>query len=127
MKIRLTLLFTEYNRSISMMDHNHIKLFLNNDLELPYRYITTKNPRETLNQICYDNFRFDPPWLNANISDFRRTADLEYEVVYSASRPIITNSNKVGDFYTMDELSSLEKKIGSYYEQILRSKNFIIH
>ena len=62
MKIKLTLLFTEYNKSISMMDHNHIKLFLNDDLELPYRYVANKEPREILNQICYDNFRFDPSY-----------------------------------------------------------------
>ena len=104
-----------------------LNYFLNDDLELPYRYIMAKEPKEILDKICYDNFRFDPPWLNANVAGFRRATDLEYEVVYSASRPAISHSNKVGDFYTMDELSSLEKKIGPYYEQILRSKNFIIH
>lgn len=127
MKIKFTLLFTQYNRSVSMMDLDHIKIFLNDDFEFPSSYLTVKEPRETLNQICYKNFRFDPSWLNCDISDFRNIAPTEYEVVYTASRPVISNCNKIGCFYTTQELSSLEKKIGPYYEQILRSKNFLIH
>jgi hypothetical protein len=127
MKIKFTLLFTQYNRSISMMDLNHINIFLNNDLEFPSCYLTTKEPSEALDQICYDNFRFDPSWLQCTVDDFRKITPTEYEVVYTASRPTISNSNKTGRFYTIQELSSLEKKIDPYYEQILRSKNFLIH
>lgn len=110
-----------------MMDPDHIKIFLNDDLEFPSCYLTVKEPSEALDQICYNNFRFDPSWLHYVVSDFRKTASTEYEVVYIASRPTINNCNKTGHFYTMQELSSLEKKIDPYYEQILRSKNFLIH
>ena len=126
MKIKFTLLFTQYNRSVSMMDLNHINVFLNDDLDLPSCYLMTKEPAEALSQICYENFRFDPSWLHCMISDFRKTGDTEYEAVYSSSRPAISNSNKLGKFYNTQELLSLEKKIGPYYEQILRSKNFLI-
>ena len=127
MKIKFTLLFTQYNRSVSMMDLEHSQVFLNDDFEFPSCYLTTKEPEEALSQICYENFRFDPSWLHFMISDFRKTGYTEYEAVYSSSRPKIHNSNKLGKFYNMQELSSLEKKIGPYYEQILRSRNFLIH
>ena len=127
MKIKLTLLFTQYDRSISMLNPKHIRVFLDDDFECPFRYLTTQEPLDTLSQICYDNFTFDSSWLNASVSDFRKISSTEYEVIYSSSRPLIPNSSKCGNFYTMQELSSLEKKIDSYYEQILRSKNFIIN
>ena len=127
MKIKFTLLFTQYNRSISMMDPNHINIFLNDDFEFPSCYLMTKEPAEALSQICYENFRFDPSWLHCMIGDFRKTGHTEYEAVYSSSRPAIHNSNKLGKFHNMQELSSLEKKIGPYYEQLLRSKNFLPH
>ena len=125
MKIKLTLLFTQYNRSLSMLDSNHLGVFLNDDLEFPSYYLTTKQPSEVLDQICHDNFRFDSSWLSWDISDFRKIATTECEAVYTASRPIISNCNKTGHFYTVRELLSLEKKIDPYYEQILRSKNFV--
>jgi hypothetical protein len=127
MKIKFTLLFTHFHKAINMMDLEHIQVFLNDDLEFPSCYLTTKEPAEALSQICYDNFRFDPSWLYCEISDFRKTQYTEYEAVYSSSRPAIPNSNKQGKFYNMQQLLSLDKKIGPYYEQLLRSKNFLIH
>ena len=108
-----------------MIDSSHIQVFLNDDFEFPSRYLTTKEPVDTLNELSYDNFTFDFGWLSPAVSDFRKISATEYEVVYSSSRPLILRSNKCGNFYTMRELLSLDKKIDSYYEQILRSKNFI--
>ena len=126
MKIKSTLIFTQYDRTVSMIDINHIKVFLNDDFEFPSCYLAAKDPFEALKEICCSNFRFDYSWLNCAISDFRKTSYTEYEVVYSSSRPVMNFVNKIGHFYTMHELLSLEKKIDPYYEQILRSKNFLV-
>jgi hypothetical protein len=127
MKIKLTLLFTQYDQSVSMMEGHHNKVFLNDDFEFPSCYLTVKEPSEVLNKICYENFRFDSSWLHYIISGFRKTDLTEYEAVYTSSRPSINHCNKVGHFYSMQELSSLKKEIDPYYEQILRSKNFLIN
>lgn len=127
MKIKFTLLFTHFHKNIDMMDLDHAHVFLNDDLEFPSCYLIKRKPEEAITKICHENFRFDPSWLYSSIVDFRKTDEEEYEAVYSSSRPAIANSNKVGKFYNMKELLSLDKKIEPYYEQILRSTNFLIH
>ena len=127
MKIKFTLLFTHFHKNINMMDLEHIHVFLNDDVEFPSCYLINKEPEEAISKICYDNFRFDPSWLYSTITDFRKTEDAENEAVYCSTRPAIATSNKVGKFYNMPEILSLDKKIDPYYEQILRSTNFLIH
>ena len=126
MKIKVTLLFTAYDKTVDMVDINHNKIFLNDELEFPYCYLAAKDPSDAINEICYNNFRFDPSWLMSIVSGFRKISPTEFEVVYLSSRPMVKNSIKLGDFYTMYEVLSSEKQIDPYYEQILRSHNFFV-
>ena len=126
MKIKTTLLFTQYNRSLAMTDLDHIQIFLNNDFEFPSCIVGVKSPEETLKKIYSENFNADYRWFHPQINGFRQTKSTEYEVVYCSSRPVIKNINKTGKFYTMYELISQKIEIESYYEQNLRSNNFLI-
>lgn len=109
MKTKVTLIFTEYDRRLTMTDLNHIQIYLNDDLEFPSCYLGVKAPDEALEQIYSENFAVDKSWYVPIISDFRKTATMEYEVVYSSSRPIIPNINKSGKFYTMYEIKTTNR------------------
>lgn len=126
MKTKVTLIFTEYDRRLTMTDLNHIQIYLNDDLEFPSCYLGVKAPDEALEQIYSENFAVDKSWYVPIISDFRKTATMEYEVVYSSSRPIIPNINKSGKFYTMYEIKKQQIEIDPYYEQLLRINNFLV-
>ena len=126
MKTKVTLIFTEYDRRLTMTDLNHIQIYLNDDLEFPSCYLGVKAPDEALEQIYSENFAVDKSWYVPIISDFRKTATMEYEVVYSSSRPIIPNINKSGKFYTMYEIKTQQIEIDPYYEQLLRINNFLV-
>lgn len=126
MKTKVTLIFTQYDRTLTMTDLNHIQIYLNDDLEFPSCYLGTKDPHEALAQIYSENFRLDRSWFAPIISDFRKTHTMEYEVVYSSSRPVIPNMKKTGKFYTMYDIKTQEIEIDSYYEQLLRVNNFLI-
>jgi len=126
MKTKVTLIFTEYDRRLTMTDLNHIQIYLNDDLEFPSCYLGVKSPDEALEQIYSEYFAVDKSWYVPIICDFRKTATMEYEIVYSSSRPIITNINKSGKFYTMYEIQKQQIEIDPYYEQLLRINNFLI-
>ena len=126
MKTKVTLIFTEYDRRLTMTDLNHIQIYLNDDLEFPSCYLGVKAPDEALEQIYSENFAVDKSLYVPIISDFRKTATMEYEVVYSSSRPIIPNINKSGKFYTMYEIKKQQIEIDPYYEQLLRINNFLV-
>tara|TARA_Y100001938_G_C7902770_1_gene335536 strand:+ start:310 stop:693 length:384 start_codon:yes stop_codon:yes gene_type:complete len=126
MKTKVTLIFTEYDRTLTMTDLNHIQIYLNDDLEFPSCYLGVKEPVEALAQIYSENFMVDESWFAPILSDFRKTTTMEYEVVYNSSRPIIPNMNKTGKFYTMYEIKTQQIEIDPYYEQLLRTNNFLI-
>ena len=126
MKIKVTLLFTQYNRQLCMTDFDHINIFFTDDLKFPNCYLGTKYPEEALEKIYAENFRTDQSWFSSKLSGFRKTDINEYEIVYSSTRPIIPNLNKTGEFNTMFDIISKKIEIDPYYEQLLRLNNFII-
>ena len=126
MKIKVSLLFTQYNSMLKITDYNHIAIFFNDDLKFPSCYLGNKDPYEALENIYFENFRVDKSWFLPKVSDFRKTDQLDYEIVYTSSRPLIPNMNKAGHFYTMYEIQSKNIEIDPYYEQLIRSNNFLI-
>ena len=74
MKTKVTLIFTEYDRRLTMTDLNHIPIYLNDDLEFPSCYLGVKAPDEALEQIYSENFAVDKSWYVPIISDFRKNS-----------------------------------------------------
>ena len=126
MKVKVTLLFTQYDRQLCMTDFSHINIFFTDSFKFPSCYLGSKHPEEALEKIYAENFLTDQSWFCPQLSGFRKTDLDEHEIVYSSSRPIIPNLNKTGQFKNMIDITSQEIEIEPYYEQLLRLHNFII-
>ena len=94
-------------------------MYLDDDMQLSQGYMSTKNEKDTVDDIISKYLHVEPDWLNRNVSGFRKLDNSTAEVVYTIMMPEILGAEKSGGFFSYKELERLDKQIDEYYEQLL--------
>lgn len=119
MKIKITLLITKVVKDLPISDPRRIQMYLDDDMQLSQGYMSTKNEKDTVDDIISKYLHLEPDWLNRNVSGFRKLDNSTAEVVYTIMMPEILGAEKSGGFFSYKELERLDKQIDEYYEQLL--------
>ena len=123
MKIKVTLLIGKTVKTLHISDPRYFQLYLCDDMGLPQGYMSTKDEKETVNDIISKYFHIDPTWLNVEVTGFRRVNNSDAEVVYTIIMPELLGSNKSGNFFPYTEIKKLDIKIDEYYEPLISRRS----
>ena len=119
MKIKITLLITKVVKNLPISDPRRVQMYLDDDMKLSQGYMSTKNEKDTVDDIISKYLHVEPDWLNRNVSGFRKLDNSTAEVVYTIMMPEILGAEKSGGFFSYKELERLDNQIDEYYEQLL--------
>ena len=119
MKVKITYIILKKDKNINMANENHIKVYLDDNYQLPSRYISTKNEYETLREISNQHLYVDFDWIKKDLFSFEVLNNQECEVLYVAVLPQITDAEKVGSFYNPKELFDMDIKLKPNYEKAI--------
>ena len=81
--------------------------------------MSTRDEKETINNIVSKYLYIDPSWLNINVAAFRKLNNSEAEVTYTIIIPEMSGVIKSGYFFSYKDLKRLDVEIDEYYEPIL--------
>ena len=123
MKIKITLLITKVVKDLPISDPRRIQMYLDDDMQLSQGYMSTKNEKDTVDDIISKYLHVEPDWLNRNVSGFRKLDNSTAEVVYTIMMPEILGAEKSGGFFSYKELERLDNQIDEYYEQLLSRRH----
>ena len=123
MKIKVTLLIGKTVKTLHISDPRYFQLYLCDDMSLPQGYMSTKDDKETVNDIISKYFHIDPTWLNVEVTGFRRVNNSDAEVVYTIIMPEVSGSNKSGNFFPYREIQRLDIEIDEYYEPLISRRS----
>ena len=119
MKVKITYIILKKDKNINMANENHIKVYLDDNYQLPFRYISTKNEHETLREISNQHLYVDFDWIKKDLFSFEVLNNQECEVLYVAILPQIADAEKVGSFYSPKELFDMDIKLKPNYEKAI--------
>ena len=119
MKVKITYIILKKDKNINMANENHIKIYLDDNHQFPFRYISTKNELETLKEISNQHLYVDFDWIKKDLFSFEVLNNQECEVLYVAVLPEITDAEKVGSFYSIKELLDMDIKLKPNYERAI--------
>ena len=119
MKVKITYIILKKDKNINMANENHIKVYLDDNYQLPSRYISTKNEHESLREISNQHLYVDFDWIKKDLFSFEVLNNQECEVLYVAVLPQITDAEKVGSFYNPKELFDMDIKLKPNYEKAI--------
>ncbi len=122
MKVKITLLYVQYNEKLNTSNENYIKVFFNNENELPSTIASTKSEKETLKEICSEYFKLDFDWLIKQLVDFRivkNNGDFIAEAVYIIHVPEIIGVLNSGKLLSFKQMSEQDLKVDNFYERAI--------
>lgn len=125
MKVKITLLYIQYNEKLNTDNENYIKLFFDDENKLPSAFASTKNEKETLKEICSKYFKLDFNWMIKQLADFRIVKDTKYpytftaEAVYIMHVPEIIGVLNSGKLLSFKQISNLDIELDNFYEQAI--------
>lgn len=119
MKIKITLLIAKIVKNLPLSDPRRLQLYLCDSMKLPQGHMSTRDEKETINNIVSKYFYVDPSWLNINLAAFRKLSDSESEVTYTIIIPDMSGISKSGYFFSYKDLKRLDAEIDEYYEPVL--------
>tara|TARA_R100000664_G_C2702260_1_gene102164 strand:+ start:395 stop:712 length:318 start_codon:yes stop_codon:yes gene_type:complete len=97
------------------MSDDFMRLFLDDDGNLPNRYVTTKTIKETLQDLYNQFSSLEVDWATPTLEDFRHVSQsTECEALYFVRIPQIDGFNKNG---TLVSLNNVE--LEDFYEQAI--------
>ena len=115
MKLKLTLLLTEIDKSRHFMNDDFLKVLVDENKQLPCRYVSTKTIDETLKEIYQEYCHIDMGWSVPSLKELRHEkGSTESEAVYYSCIPAIGGWNKKGKLITPHEL-----ELEAFYESII--------
>ena len=120
MKIKVTLILVECNVSSHSVAFNTIRLFLDENENIPSCYLYHPTEQDALKYLIGKHLHVDYECFNIFVADFRKISTNECEVVYYAKMPQVLGCDKLGRFYNEDEIINLE--IEEYYEQLISNR-----
>jgi hypothetical protein len=123
MKVKATLLIGKIVKTLHISDPRYFQLYLCDEMTFPHAYISTKDEKETVNNIISKYFHIDPSWLNVEVTGFRKTDSSEAEVVYTIIMPEVSGCNKSGNFFSYKEIQKLDIEIDKYYEPLISRRS----
>ena len=119
MKVKITFIILSKDNNINDANESHLKVYLNNDNDIPHRYISTKNEYETLKEISDQHLNVDFDWIKKDLFSFEVLNNQECEVIYLACLPQISEAEKTGSFYTLSELFDIGIQLKPNYERAI--------
>tara|TARA_R100001082_G_scaffold88463_1_gene54846 strand:+ start:221 stop:601 length:381 start_codon:yes stop_codon:yes gene_type:complete len=115
MKLKITLLIIEIDKNNSIVSNDFFRVLVDENNELPYRYVSTKTIEETIREIYNEYCNIDMGWSVPTLKDLRHEkGSTESEAVYYSSIPAIGGWNKKGNLVTPHEL-----ELEAFYESII--------
>tara|TARA_Y100000361_G_scaffold134172_1_gene133039 strand:- start:598 stop:1017 length:420 start_codon:yes stop_codon:yes gene_type:complete len=127
MKIKITLLICKLVKGLPFNHPEFFQIYLDDNRQVPNKYISTKDESETVDEIVSKHFHIDPSWMYSEVCGFRKIDQSNAEVTYACTMPEVLGCNKFGEFFSPKRLQEQDIKIDPYYEQILSrtSKSFL--
>ena len=125
MKVKITLLYIQYNEKLNTNNENYVKVFFNDENELPSAFASTKSEKETLKEICSEYFKLDFDWLIKQLVDFRITKDSKFpytfmaEAVYIIHVPEIIGVLNSGKLLSFKQMNDQDIKVDDFYERAI--------
>ena len=119
MKIKISLLIVQIIKKRPVSDPRRVQIYLDDDMQLPQAYMSTKDEKDTVDEIISKHLHVEPDCLNRNVCGFRKLDNSTAEVVYTIMMPEILGSEKSGAFFSCKELQRLDKQIDEYHQQLL--------
>lgn len=123
MKIRITLMVTKSQKNLPFNHPQFFQIYLTNNQQFPYGYMTTKDENETLSGLFGKYFHLDFDWMLTDLVGFRKTDDGEVEVTYMSQMSEVLGSNKSGSFFSSEDIKSQNIEIDTYYEKLLSTRS----
>lgn len=118
MKTRVTLIVGQFNRFLQYSHDDYFKVLLSDSNDIPSKYLSTKNERETLKELWEEYLEIYFDWANINLIDFRKYMIDECEAIYCCKLFHIFGANHKGKFVSHNSSIKLEP----YYEELLAKR-----
>jgi hypothetical protein len=130
MKLKITFIVVQCDKRTDISDPNRFRVLLDDNMNFPSKYISTKDEFDTLKELSDKFLRVDFNWLPKEIRGFRKlqkeSLELKtpvFELVYSSYMPVILGSEKLGYFFTEQELHNAGIEIEEFYQDVLSSRS----
>jgi len=130
MKLKITFIVVQCDKRTNISDPNRFRVLLDDNMNFPSKYISTKDEFDTLKELSDKFLRVDFNWLPKEIRGFRKlqkeSLELKtpvFELVYSSYMPVILGSERSGYFFTEQEIDNAGIEIEEFYQEVLSSKS----
>lgn len=123
MKVKLSLILIQYSKTLPQNNENYVKVFFDENLEIPSMFASTKSEKETLKELCSKYLKVDYKWLEKQVFDFRIIKDSKYpytfiaETVYISYVPEIIDVLKLGQFLSFPRIHENKIQLDEFYER----------
>jgi hypothetical protein len=130
MKTKLTIILGKIDKKFDFFSDSYFKLYLDDNNQLPARYVTQSGIDNCIKQIFSDYFKIDSSWPSVKISNARTKMEngtLCTEILYTCFIPSIWGIEKTGTFYTIKKLKELSIEIDPFYEKTISKQSRSIY
>ena len=117
MKLRITLIVAQQNPHVSIQSDDFLKILVDNNMNLPSVFMSTKDEKQTLQELYEQYMHVSFDWATINLLDFRRKSTNECEVIYGCKMLNIigAENHSKGKFVSQN----CNIGLGTYYEELL--------
>lgn len=115
MKTRLSLIVAQFNKNVNFSDDNYFKFLVTDGFNIPFKYLSTKNEKETLKELFEEYLDLYFEWTKIQLLDFRKHMVNECEAIYGLRLFNMQGLEKKGRFISQNYHVKLEP----YYEELL--------
>lgn len=115
MKTKISLIIVEMSGEFDPFGLSNTRVLIDDDENIPSKYISTKNVEDTIQELLYDYCNIDIRYVELQLSDFIHPEGVEdCEVIYTITIPSGYISLKRGSMCYIENLN-----IEDYYERLL--------
>lgn len=120
MKVKITLIVAQQNPQVSVQSNDFLKILVDISNNLPSVYMSTKNEKQTLQELYEKHLNVSFDWATIHLLDFRRINIDLCEVLYGCKMMNILGAENPNYGKFISQNSNLE--LESYYERILSER-----
>ena len=115
MKLKLTLITMQVNPSTHPLSNDFLKILVDDEGVLPYKYVGTKNIEETLEELHNEFSNIDMGWNLPSLEGLRHEPGAgESEALYYSALPLVDGWQKNGKLITLNEI-----ELEDFYERTI--------
>lgn len=126
MKVKITLLLAQCNTKKNFRDPDYFKIYLTDKNKFPSKFVSSKDEKHTLKEICQKHFKIDYGWIKKELMDFRIIKDTDNnlisEVVYISYVPEVLGMLKNGKLMTEDQILESKIELDDFYANIFSKR-----